>query len=67
MFIFTSLKSTLVQEEKNRNRMLLDLYSWYNSRMIEKIVPRVRMENPAEMKESEWDIRNTFKSNLPLE
>lgn len=56
-----------VQNDKEIDLSLGKLFEWYSS--CSRPEPRLfmRKENAGKSRLEEWEIRNSYKSNLPLE
>jgi hypothetical protein len=66
-FIFSWLKSIAVQNARFVETSLAQLYSWYSSSKQADPVCQLKRENANKSRLEEWEIRNSYKSNLPLE
>lgn len=67
VFIFNSLRNSIMQPSGNSHRLLGLLYSWFTSTRNRTIRPIVKKKNLATEQDEDWLVRNTFKSNLPSE
>jgi hypothetical protein len=66
-FIFSWLKSITVQNSKYLDASLSKVYEWYSSSSEQQVVCQVRRENANRSRLEDWEIRNSYKSNMPLE
>ena len=66
-FIFSWVKRAAVQNNQNMDSSLKKLYEWYASNLDNQVVCRVRGENVYRSRLEDWEIRNSYKSNMPLE
>jgi len=66
-FIFSWLKGAAVQNSGNLDSSLKKLYEWYASNSEHDVVCNVRKENVYRSRLEDWEIRNSYKSNMPLE
>ena len=66
-FIFSWLKSIAVQNTKNLNSSLTKLFEWYSENSEQDTPCILRKENSYRSRLEEWEIRNSYKSNMPLE
>ena len=65
-FIFSWLKGVAVQNSGNLDSSLQKLYEWYSSNSEHDVVCNVRKENVYRSRLEDWEIRNSYKSNMPL-
>lgn len=66
-FIFFMLKSIAKGSERTSRVHLEKLFNWYNSNRQEQVQFLRRKSGFRAMVDEEWEIRKTYKSNLPLE
>lgn len=65
IFIYDTLKNAAIHAPPHAAHLLAQLYKWFN-RTRNTTVKMARPE-PQPPNDEEWQIRNTFKSNLPSE
>lgn len=61
------LKSIAKGSERTSRVHLEKLFNWYNSNRQEQVQFLRRKSGFRAMVDEEWEIRKTYKSNLPLE
>jgi hypothetical protein len=66
-FIFSWLKSLAVLNQQHMDASLLQLFNWYNSTRVGEPQCFIKKEPSNKSHLEEWEIRNSYKSNLPLE
>lgn len=65
-FIFSRLKSIAVQNAKFVDSSLQQLHDWYLSNTQHELRCYLKKENTGKSRLEEWEIRNSYKSNMPL-
>lgn len=66
-FIFSWLKSLAVLDDRRMDASLRKLFEWFNSSKLSEPLCFLKKEPTNKSHLEEWEIRNSYKSNLPLE
>lgn len=66
IFIYDTLKNAAIHAPLHATHLLTQLYKWFNRTRNTTVKMAKPDPQPAPIDE-EWEIRNTFKSNLPSE
>lgn len=65
-FIYSWLKGIAVQNADNLHSSLDKLYLWHSSNSEQEVACHIRNENTNKSRLEDWEIRNAYKSNMPL-
>ena len=67
-FIHSSLRSMTLQSQASMQENLEKLYHWYQGLSVKSTPVSLSKKNKQQkIDDEQWEIRHTYKSNLPLE